>query len=133
MRSSIPARQRVCILGSTGSVGANTLDVIARHADRYEVVALSANTRVDMLLAQCIQFAPRFAVLPQAAHARQLREGLRAAGLRTEVLEGAEALSQIAAHPDVDAVMASIVAHTGGDRKLSGMCIAPQSQSSTIF
>ncbi|MGY4829348.1 1-deoxy-D-xylulose-5-phosphate reductoisomerase [Sphaerotilaceae bacterium SBD11-9] len=112
MRSSIPT-QRVCILGSTGSVGANTLDVIARHRDRYEVVALSANTRVDILLAQCIQFEPRFAVLPQAVQAKQLREGLREAGLRTEVLEGAAALSQIAAHPDVDAVMASIVGAAG--------------------
>ncbi|HET7792723.1 MAG TPA: 1-deoxy-D-xylulose-5-phosphate reductoisomerase [Rhizobacter sp.] len=113
MRSSIPTRQRVCILGSTGSVGANTLDVIARHRDRYEVVALSANTRVDILLAQCVQFEPRFAVLPQAVHAKQLREGLREAGLRTEVLEGAAALSQIAAHPEVDAVMASIVGAAG--------------------
>jgi 1-deoxy-D-xylulose-5-phosphate reductoisomerase len=107
------ARQRICILGSTGSVGANTLDVISRHRDRYEVIALSANSRVDTLLAQCIAWKPRFAVMPQAVHAKLLRDGIRAAGLRTEVLEGADALSQIAAHPDVDAVMAAIVGAAG--------------------
>lgn len=106
-------RQRVCILGSTGSVGANTLDVMSRHRDRYEVFALSAHSRVDTLLAQCIQWAPRFAVMPQPVQAKLLREGLRAAGVRTEVMEGAQALSLIAAHPDVDAVMASIVGAAG--------------------
>jgi 1-deoxy-D-xylulose-5-phosphate reductoisomerase len=107
------ARQRVCILGSTGSVGANTLDVISRHRGRYEVFALSAHSRVDALLAQCIEWQPRFAVVPQAAQAKLLREGLRAAGLRTEVLEGAGALSLVAAHPEVNAVMASIVGAAG--------------------
>jgi 1-deoxy-D-xylulose-5-phosphate reductoisomerase len=107
------ARQRVCILGSTGSVGANTLDVMSRHRDRYEVFALSAHSRVDTLLAQCVAWTPRFAVMPQPAQAKLLREGLRAAGVRTEVLEGAESLSLVAAHPDVDAVMASIVGAAG--------------------
>ncbi|MEO8152772.1 MAG: 1-deoxy-D-xylulose-5-phosphate reductoisomerase [Rhizobacter sp.] len=106
------ARQRVCILGSTGSVGGNTLDVMSRHRDRFEVFALSAHSRVDSLLAQCIQWRPRFAVMPQA-QARLLRDGLRAAGLQTEVMEGADSLSLIAAHPDVDAVMASIVGAAG--------------------
>ena len=110
--TSIP-RQRVCILGSTGSVGANTLDVMSRHRDRYEVFALSAYSRVDTLLAQCVEWKPRFAVMPQPAQAKLLREGLRAAGVRTEVMEGAESLSLIAAHPDVDAVMASIVGAAG--------------------
>ena len=113
MPQTFTARQRVCILGSTGSVGANTLDVISRHRDRYEVFALSAHSRVDVLLAQCVQWQPRFAVLPQATQAKQLRDGLRAAGLHTEVLEGADALAQIAAHPEVDAVMASIVGAAG--------------------
>jgi len=107
------ARQRVCILGSTGSVGANTLDVMSRHRDRYEVFALSAHSRVDTLLAQCIEWQPRFAVVPQAQQARLLRDGVRAAGLRTEVLEGASSLSLIAEHPEVDAVMASIVGAAG--------------------
>jgi 1-deoxy-D-xylulose-5-phosphate reductoisomerase len=62
-------RQRVTVLGSTGSVGVSTLDVIARHPDRFEVFALSAATRVDELLAQCAQFSPRFAVMASAPHA----------------------------------------------------------------
>ncbi len=107
------ARLRICILGSTGSVGANTLDVISRHRDRYEVFALTANSRVDTLLAQCVQWKPRFAVMPQAAQAKLLREGIRGAGLRTEVLDTPASLSQIAAHPDVDAVMAAIVGAAG--------------------
>ena len=66
------ARQRLAILGSTGSVGANTLDVIDRHPDRYEVFALSAATRVDEMLAQCARFQPRFAVMASPPHAAVL-------------------------------------------------------------
>lgn len=105
--------QQICVLGSTGSIGSNTLDVIARHPQRYQVFALSAMSRVDELLAQCLQHAPRYAVLPDAALAARLREGLRAAGSRTEVLDGMAALSEIAAHPEVDAVMAAIVGAAG--------------------
>ncbi|WP_067062503.1 1-deoxy-D-xylulose-5-phosphate reductoisomerase [Roseateles chitosanitabidus] len=105
--------QQVCVLGSTGSIGTNTLDVIARHPDRYRVFALSAMSRVDELAAQCVQYEPRFAVLPDAALAAQLRDRLRAAGSRTEVLDGMAALSEIAAHPEVDAVMAAIVGAAG--------------------
>jgi len=105
--------QQVCVLGSTGSIGTNTLDVIARHPDRYRVFALSAMSRVEELAAQCVQFQPRFAVLPDAALAAQLRTRLREAGSRTEVLEGLAALSEVAAHPDVDAVMAAIVGAAG--------------------
>ncbi|MGQ3093063.1 MAG: 1-deoxy-D-xylulose-5-phosphate reductoisomerase [Roseateles sp.] len=106
-------RQRVCVLGSTGSIGVNTLDVIARHPERYEVVALSAMSRVDELLAQCLSWAPRFAVMPERASAARLRERLREAGSRTEVLDGAQALADIAAHPEVDTVMAAIVGAAG--------------------
>ncbi|MFG6440956.1 1-deoxy-D-xylulose-5-phosphate reductoisomerase [Roseateles sp. LKC17W] len=106
-------RQRVCVLGSTGSIGVNTLDVLARHPDRYEVVALSAMSRVDELLAQCLQWRPRFAVMPESAAAARLRERLREAGSATEVLDGAAALADIAAHPDVDTVMAAIVGAAG--------------------
>ncbi|MCY4746506.1 1-deoxy-D-xylulose-5-phosphate reductoisomerase [Pelomonas sp. UHG3] len=106
-------RQRVCVLGSTGSIGVNTLDVLARHPDRYEVVALSAMSRVDELLAQCLQWRPRFAVMPESAAAARLRERLREAGSTTEVLDGAAALADIAAHPDVDTVMAAIVGAAG--------------------
>jgi 1-deoxy-D-xylulose-5-phosphate reductoisomerase len=106
-------RQRVCVLGSTGSIGVNTLDVIARHPERYEVIALSAMSRVDELLAQCLAWRPRFAVMPERAAAARLRERLREAGSRTEVLDGAQALADIAAHPDVDTVMAAIVGAAG--------------------
>jgi 1-deoxy-D-xylulose-5-phosphate reductoisomerase len=106
-------RQRVCVLGSTGSIGVNTLDVIARHPDRYEVVALSAMSRVDELLAQCLTWKPRFAVMPAREAAAQLREKLRDAGSATEVLDGADKLAVIAAHPDVDTVMAAIVGAAG--------------------
>ena len=109
--SSVP--QRICVLGSTGSIGGNTLDVLARHPEAYEVVALSAMSRVDLLAAQCRQVNPRYAVLPAADKAAELRAALSGAGLRTEVLSGARALEEVAAHPDVDAVMAAIVGAAG--------------------
>ncbi|WP_395027950.1 1-deoxy-D-xylulose-5-phosphate reductoisomerase [Comamonas odontotermitis] len=104
---------QVTVLGSTGSIGTNTLDVVARHPDRYQVFALSAHSQVDLLLAQCLQFKPRFAVMTSALHARDLRDRLAQAGCRTEVLDGIDALEQIASHPDVDAVMAAIVGAAG--------------------
>ncbi len=106
-------RQRVCVLGSTGSIGVNTLDVISRHPERYEVVALSAMSRVDELLAQCLAWRPRFAVMPEREAAARLRERLHEAGSATEVLDGADKLADIAAHPDVDTVMAAIVGAAG--------------------
>ncbi len=112
MTPSHVARQRVSILGSTGSIGTSTLDVLARHRDRFEVVALTAQSRVDELLAQCVTWAPRFAVVP-AERAKELRDGLRAAGLKTEVLEGPRGLCEVASHPDVDSVMAAIVGAAG--------------------
>jgi len=105
--------QRVCILGATGSIGTNTLDVIARHPGRFEVFALTAHSRVDELFAQCVQWRPRYAVLPDAAQANALRKRLMEQGVRTEVLSGAQALCELAAHPDVDAVMAAIVGAAG--------------------
>jgi len=104
---------RVCVLGSTGSIGVNTLDVIARHPQRFEVFALTGASRVDELAAQCLQWKPRFAAMPDAALARALRERLAAEGVRTEVLSGEEALVELAAHPEVDAVMAAIVGAAG--------------------
>jgi 1-deoxy-D-xylulose-5-phosphate reductoisomerase len=106
-------RQRVCVLGSTGSIGVNTLDVIARHPDRYDIFALSAMSRVDELLKQCLACQPRFAVMPERDAAARLRTLLREAGSATEVLDGAQALADIAAHPDVDTVMAAIVGAAG--------------------
>lgn len=104
---------RVTVLGSTGSVGVNTLDVIAAHPDRFEVFALSASTQVELMLAQCRQFAPRYAVMASAPHAVLLADQLKQGGLQTEVLQGQGALSQISSHDDVDAVMAAIVGAAG--------------------
>ena len=105
--------QRLAILGSTGSIGVSTLDVVARHPGRFEVVGLSAQRRIDELLAQCLQFRPRVAVVPGEAEAALLGAGLAAKGLRTEVWVGAPALADLAAHPEVDSVMAAIVGAAG--------------------
>jgi 1-deoxy-D-xylulose-5-phosphate reductoisomerase len=107
------SQQRVCILGSTGSVGTNTLDVIARHPERFEVVALTAHSRVEALVAQCMRWKPRYAAMPDPAQARRLRERLAAEGARVEVLDGPDALSELAAHPEIDSVMAAIVGAAG--------------------
>ena len=104
---------RVTVLGATGSVGANTLDVLARHPDLYEVFALTASTRVDLLLAQCVQFRPQFAVMANEPEGRELERKVRDAGLATRVLWSAEALCEVAAHESVDAVMAAIVGAAG--------------------
>lgn len=103
--------QRICVLGSTGSIGVNTLDVLARHPGRYEVFALSAQRRIDELAQQCRTHRPRYAVVPDASAARRLRDLL--AGLDVEVLDGEAALAEVAAHPEVDAVMAAIVGAAG--------------------
>jgi 1-deoxy-D-xylulose-5-phosphate reductoisomerase len=107
------SQQRVCIRGSTGSVGTNTLDVIARHPERFEVVALTAHSRVEELVAQCMRWKPRYAAMPDPAQARRLRERLAAEGARVEVLDGPDALSELAAHPQIDSVMAAIVGAAG--------------------
>ncbi|WP_088280268.1 1-deoxy-D-xylulose-5-phosphate reductoisomerase [Ideonella sp. A 288] len=106
-------RQRICILGATGSVGLSTLDVIARHPERYEVLALTAHQRVDALVELCTRWRPRYAVLGTAADAARARDLLQAAGVTTTVLHGDDALVQMASHPEVDAVMAAIVGAAG--------------------
>jgi 1-deoxy-D-xylulose-5-phosphate reductoisomerase len=112
-RSTQPARrQRVCVLGSTGSIGVNTLDVIGQHPGSFEVFALTAHSRVGDLLAQCVRWKPRYAVMP-VGPAADLRAALVQAGLDTEVLEGEQALQDVAAHPDVDVVMGAIVGAAG--------------------
>ena len=112
-------KQRVTVLGSTGSVGVSTLDVIARHPERYEVFALSAATKVDEMLAQCAQFSPRFAVMASPPHAALLAEKLKQNSLSTHVLTGEDAIEKIASHEEVDAVMAAIVGAAG-----LGPCLA---------
>jgi 1-deoxy-D-xylulose-5-phosphate reductoisomerase len=105
--------QRLLILGSTGSIGTSTLDVAARHPERFEVVGLSAQQRVDELIVQCLRWKPRWAAVPDEPKARRVREALRAHGVATEVRSGADALPELAADPEVDTVMAAIVGAAG--------------------
>ena len=112
-------KQKITVLGSTGSIGTSTLDVVARHPDRFEVFALSAATQVDLLLAQCAQFRPRYAVMASAPHAQLLAEKIKENSLSTRVLFEVDAIENIASHPDVDAVMAAIVGAAG-----LGPCLA---------
>ncbi len=105
--------QQITVLGATGSIGLSTLDVIARHPDRYQVFGLSGYSRLAELLALCVKHLPKVAVVPDERAASQLQAGLRSAGLNTEVLVGEEGLCQIASAPEVDAVMAAIVGAAG--------------------
>jgi 1-deoxy-D-xylulose-5-phosphate reductoisomerase len=105
--------QRLAVLGSTGSVGVSTLDVVARHPERFEVVGLSAYQRTDVLLAQCRQFRPQRVVLPTEERAAVMRAALAEHGVRTEVHVGPQALCELAASADVDSVMAAIVGAAG--------------------
>lgn len=110
---SLPMPQRISILGATGSIGQSTLDVIARHPERYDVFALTAHQRVDALAALCQQYHPRYAVVSSADDAQKLHTLLATAHLSTEVLCGEAALVAVAADPDVDVVMAAIVGAAG--------------------
>ena len=105
--------QKITILGSTGSIGVNTLDVLSLHPDRFEVFALSAAVQVDLMLAQCRRFKPVFAVMASAPHGSLLAEKIRDHQLHTQVLSGPAALEMIASHESVDAVMAAIVGAAG--------------------
>ncbi|MCW8194285.1 1-deoxy-D-xylulose-5-phosphate reductoisomerase [Proteobacteria bacterium 005FR1] len=106
-------KQSVTVLGATGSIGVSTLDVISRHPERFSVFALTANSQVDLLTSQCLDLAPRFAVLRDTAAAEQLAVRLREAGSDTQVLAGEAGLVEVAGHPEVDAVMAAIVGAAG--------------------
>ncbi len=106
-------KQRITVLGSTGSIGTSTLDVVARHPERFEVFALSAATQVELMLEQCARFRPRYAAMASAPHARLLAEKIEKNDLQTKVLQAPEAIETIASHPDVDAVMAAIVGAAG--------------------
>ncbi len=105
--------QQVTVLGATGSIGVSTLDVLARHTDRYSVFALTADRKWQILATQCLQHNPRYAVLNDEAAAIALAEELRRQGCKTEVLQGADALAQVAGHADVHVVMAAIVGAAG--------------------
>ena len=99
-----PAPQRLTVLGATGSIGQSTLDVVARHPERFEVFALSAQRQDDKLLEQCLRFSPRFAVMGDAGAADRLSAALRVAGSDTEVMCGEEALERVAAAEPVDKI-----------------------------
>ncbi len=105
--------QHITILGSTGSIGTSTLDVVARHPDRFQIFALTAYRQADVLFEQCVRFKPKYAVLLEDGAVARLRERVREAGLSVEVLAGVEALEQVCTAAGVDAVMAAIVGAAG--------------------
>lgn len=106
-------KQRITILGSTGSIGKSTLDVLARHPGQFGVYALTASSQVDLMLAQCVQFKPEVVVMVQEAAGRLLADKLKSEGLNIPVRWGAAALDEVASAPQVDAVMAAIVGAAG--------------------
>jgi len=103
----------ITILGSTGSIGLSTLDVVARHPERFEVIALTANSQVERLFEQCQSYRPKYAVMANADAAEQLQNKLDASGSDTEVLSGVEGLERVASLDEVDDVMAAIVGAAG--------------------
>ena len=103
----------ITVLGSTGSIGTNTLDVLSRHPERFRVFALTASSQVELMLTQCRKFLPKYAVMTQAHAAQALSARVKAEGLTVEVLSGEQALCEVSAHPDVDIVMAAIVGAAG--------------------
>ncbi len=105
--------RKLTVLGSTGSIGVSTLDVVARHLDRYEIVALSANRRIDMLFEQCMQFRPKFAVVADVQKAEEFRNKILQSGIECSVLCGQDGLSQVASLDEIDTVMAAIVGAAG--------------------
>ena len=106
-------KQNITILGSTGSIGTNTLDVLSNHLDRFQVFALTASKQVDLILAQCAKFKPQYAVMAQEDAGRLLAQRVKAEGLPVEVRWGPEALDWVSAHDEVHAVMAAIVGAAG--------------------
>ncbi len=106
-------KQRLAVLGSTGSIGVNTLDVVARHPSRFEVFALTASTQIELMLAQCVRFQPHFAVMASEPHGRELQRQATGLGLTTKVQWLPSAIEAIARHESVDIVMAAIVGAAG--------------------
>jgi len=105
--------QYVTILGATGTIGTQTLDVISQHPERFKVFALTASSNVKGLFELCRQYKPRYAVMLQTSAAAELGQQFKAAGIGTIVLHGDDALTEVAAHPQVDIVMAAIVGAAG--------------------
>jgi 1-deoxy-D-xylulose-5-phosphate reductoisomerase len=115
MTDAMPASfpRRIVILGATGSIGASTLDVVARHPDRYAVLALTAHRDAEQLARLCLRHSPRYAVMADEGAAKELRRLLREESCPTEALGGADALCEVASHPEADMVMAAIVGAAG--------------------
>ena len=110
---SLAAKQQLCILGSTGSIGLNTLKVVDSNPTRYEIFALTANTQVDLLFDQCVRYQPAFAAMVDQKAAKTLQEKLASERIGTRVLTGEKALQELAGHEQVDIVMAAIVGGIG--------------------
>ena len=106
-------KKNLTVLGSTGSIGMNTLDIVERHPDKYGVFALTGATQVDRMLNQCAAFRPEYAVMSQPQAAKLLKDKLKAEAIDTQVLSGETALMQVASDPRVDIVMAAIVGAAG--------------------
>lgn len=111
-RSSLESKG-ITILGATGSIGLSTLDVLARHPEKFHIVALTANTQTDLLFKQCCDFQPKYAVMVDEACAETLAKKLKKAGSETQVLAGSTALEDVASLQEVDYVMAAIVGAAG--------------------
>ena len=107
------SKKGICILGSTGTIGVNTLDVISRHPDDYEVIALTANQSTDDLEKQCLTYKPLYAVMVNEEKAEDLHKRLAASGSTTKVLGGKDSLEVVSALDEVDYVMAAIVGAAG--------------------
>jgi 1-deoxy-D-xylulose-5-phosphate reductoisomerase len=110
---NVEGQKGLAVLGCTGSIGASTLDVVARHRDRFSVVALAAQNNVEVIAEQCRNHRPEFAILADPAAAEKLTRLLSAEGLPTRVLSGADAIVDIASHEAIDYVMAAIVGAAG--------------------
>ena len=106
-------QQVLTILGSTGSIGESTLDVVSRHPERFRVFALAGHRQVDKLAAQCKQFRPEYAVVGDAGHAAELEKKLKQEGISTQVLYGSQALIDVASADEVSGVMCAIVGAAG--------------------
>lgn len=105
--------QQICVLGSTGSIGISTLDVLASHPDKFSVYALTANSSIDLLVEQCLKFSPQYAVIRDEALYLPLKQRIESLNCTTEVLAGEQALCDVASAGQVDSVMAAIVGAAG--------------------
>lgn len=113
--------QQICVLGATGSIGRSTLDVIGQHLEQYQVFALTAHQRINELAELCIKYKPIFAVVTNKEDQQQLQQWLNQQGLTTEVLQGKEALCEVASHPEVAVVMAAIIGAAGLEPTLAAV------------